>query len=55
MKTTITINELHESIKTAKLIIDNSNGMSPVQVRKWLRTLKGYTSGLFDRLITNTK
>jgi hypothetical protein len=55
MKTTITIGELNESVKTAKLIIDNSKGMSPVQVKKWLRTLKGYTSGLFDRLIKNTK
>jgi hypothetical protein len=56
MKTILSnIDELKAAVQTAELIINSSRGVSPYQVKKWLKALRTAALLSFDNLIKETK
>jgi hypothetical protein len=55
MKTIPNIDELKEAVRMAELIVNSSDGVSPYQVRKWLKALRTVALLSFDKLIKETK
>jgi hypothetical protein len=49
------IDKLKAAVQTAELIINNSYGVSPYQIRKWLKALRTVALLSFDSLIKEIK